>query len=294
MRNEVKIGLMGIVALIMLFLGINFLKGVSLFSTSSYYYIQFENARGLSKSSAAYADGYKVGIVSNIIFDYQRPGNVLVEISTDRNLRIPKGSTIRLDESVLGACTLNMKLSGDIADAYQPGDTIKGDDSMGLMDKAANMIPTVEQVVARVDTLVAALNVIATNPNLPLIMQNTEQMTARLNESSAELKRLLQHDIPQLAQTYNEAGQNITELTANLKAVDLQATLDQVNGTIGNVNQMITQMQSTDGSLGLLMKDQALYNNLNHTVQSADSLVTDLKANPKRYVHFSVFGRKDK
>ena len=292
MKKEVKIGLAGIVALVLLFLGINFLKGVNLFTTNNTYYIRFDNAKGLSKSSTVYADGYNVGIVSSIIYDYDNPGQVLVEISTDRSLRIPKGSTATLDEAMLGGCTLNMKLATNLTEAYHPGDTIQGSDASGLMSKAADIMPQLEQVVAKVDTLVSTLNRIVADPNLPLILNNAGQITENLNKSTIQLNNILGKDIPQLARTFNTAGESVTALTENLNKIDLQQTLDSVNITIGSVHQMMEQMQSTDGTLGLLMRDPSLYNNLNHTVQSADSLVPDLKAHPKRYVHFSVFGKR--
>ena len=292
MKKEVKIGITGVIALVVLFLGINFLKGKNLFSSTSTYYIQFSNAKGLSKSSNVYADGYNVGVVSNIIYDFDHPGTVLVEISTNKDLRIPKGSSAKLDEAVLGGCTLNMLLATNLTDAYHPGDTIPGSDAQGMMAKAASMMPQVEQVIARVDTLIATLNKLTSDPNLPLIIQNAEQITENLNKSSQELNRLLANDVPQLASTFNKVGQNAITLTDNLNSWDLRATMDSVNMTISSVHQMMNQIQSPQGTLGLLMRDPALYNNLNHTVQSADSLVTDLKANPTRYVHFSVFGKK--
>lgn len=294
MRKEVKIGLTGVAALMILFFGIKFLKGANLFSSSSTYYIRFSNAKALSKNSTVYADGYNVGTVSDIIYDYDHPGQVLVEISTARDLRIPRGSSASLDEAMLGGCTLNMLLATNPREAYQPGDTIMGNDAGGLMAKAADLMPKVDQVLARVDTLLATLNTLASDPNLPLILQNAQAITANLNESSVELKRLLARDVPAMTRTFNQAGENVVTLTQNLNNLDLQATMDSVNCTIGNVNRMVAQMQSTDGTLGLLMKDPGLYNNINHTVQSADSLVSDLKAHPKRYVHFSVFGKKDK
>ena len=101
MKTEVKIGIVGVIALVALFLGINFLKGVNLFKSSEVYYIMFSNTKGLSKSSSVYADGYKVGIVSNIEYDFNHPGEVIVEISADKGLRIPKGSSAQLDEAVL-------------------------------------------------------------------------------------------------------------------------------------------------------------------------------------------------
>ena len=292
MKKEVKIGITGVIALIILFLGINFLKGKSLFSSTSTYYIKFANAKGLSKSSNVYADGYNVGVVSDIIYDFEHPGTVLVEISTNKDLRIPKGSSAKLDEAVLGGCTLNMLLATNLTDAYHPGDTIEGSDSQGMMAKAASMMPQVEQVVARVDTLIATLNKLTSDPNLPLIIQNAELITENLNKSTRELNYILENNVPQLTNTFNKVGENAITLTNHLNCLNLQATLDSVNTTISSVHLLMNQIQSPQGSLGLLMRDPSLYNNMNHTVQSADSLVTDLKANPKRYVHFSIFGKK--
>ena len=291
--NELKIGVTGVIALVMLFLGINFLKGVKLFSNQNTYYIRFANAKALSKSSTVYADGYNVGIVSNVIYDYSKPGQVLVQIAVDRNLRIPKGSSAKLDEAVLGGCTLNLLLATNLTESYAPGDTIQGSDASGLMSKAADMMPQIEQVVAKVDTLLVSLNRLAADPNLPTIMQNAEGVTANLNKSTAQLNKLLHNDIPQMSATFNKAGENVVTLTDHLNQLQLAATLDSVNQTISSIHKMMGQMQSSEGTLGKLMNDSQMYDNLNHTIQSADSLVNDLKNHPKRYVHFSVFGKKE-
>ena len=294
MKTEVKIGLTGVVALVALFLGIKFLKGANLFSSSEKYYIVFSNTKGLTKSSAVYADGFKVGIVSNIEYDYNHPGEVVVEISTDKGLRIPKGSSAQLDEAVLGGCTLNMLLATNLREAYHPGDTIKGSDVNGLMAKVGGMVPQLEEVVAKVDTLVATLNTLLSNPNLPLILQNAELVSENLNKSTDQLNTLLRKDIPQMTGTFTKAGESVNTLTDNLNQLDIQSTLNNVNQTISSVHTMMEQMQSPQGTLGKLMNDPSVYDNLNRTVQSADSLVSDLKKNPKRYVHFSVFGKKEK
>ena len=291
-KKETKIGLTGAIALVLLFLGINFLKGAKLFSTQNTYYIRFSNAKALSKNSTVYADGYDVGRVSNILYDYNRPGQVLVAIEVDRGLRIPRGSSARLDEAVLGGCTLNLLLTTNLTDAYHPGDTIQGSDANGLLSKAADMMPQIEQTVARVDSLLASLNRLVESPHVQAILQNTEEVTAHLNQSSQQLNSLLKNDVPQMTSTFNRAGENVVTLTENLNQLQLQATPDSVNTAVGSLHKLLAQAQDPDGTLGRMMNDPTLYNNLNHTIQSADSLVTDLKTNPKRYVHFSVFGKK--
>ena len=185
-----------------------------------------------------------------------------------------------------------MLLATNLREAFHPGDTIKGSDVSGLMQKVGGMVPQLEQVVAKIDTLVATLNMLVSNPNLPLIMQNAELITENLNRSSEQLSQLLSNDIPQMTGTFTKAGENVSVLADRMNQLDLQATLNSVNQTISSVHSMMEQMQSPSGTLGKMMSDAELYDNLNHTVQSADSLVTDLKAHPKRYVHFSVFGGK--
>ena len=130
--------------------------------------------------------------------------------------------------------------------------------------------------------------------DVPLILQNAELVSENLNRSSEQLNTLLRNDIPQMTGTFMQAGENISVLTDKMNQLDLQATLDNVNQTISSVHEMMEQIQNPNGTLGKMMSDPGLYNNLNHTVQSADSLVTDLKAHPKRYVNISVFGRKEK
>ncbi len=198
-----------------------------------------------------------------------------------------------LDEGMRGGCTLNMLLATNLTEAYQPGDTIQGSDSSGLMAAAANMMPQVEQTIARVDTLLATLNRLASDTSLVMILKNAETLTNNLNKSAEELNKLLAQDVPQMTRTFTQAGENVTTLTSKMNDLNIQATMDSVNCTIASVHRMMEQMQSTEGTLGKMMKDPTLYNSLNHTVQSADSLVTDLKAHPKRYVHFSVFGKKE-
>ena len=294
MKREIKIGLTGIVALVMLFFGMKFLKGIKFFERNVNYYIAFKDAKGLSKSSSVFADGYNIGIVSNVAYDYNNPGNVVVEISVNQDVKIPHGTIATLDEAMLGGCTLNLTMGPNPANRYAPGDTLTGSPANGLMASINGAMPKVETVLAHVDSLIQTLNELAHNPNLPQIMQNAEQITANLNESSIQLKQILNKDIPQMATTFNKAGENVVTLTDNLNQLDLQATIGKVNSTMDNVQAATDKLNSTDGSLGLLLNDTSLYGNLNTTVNSATNLLEDLKENPHRYVHFSLIGRKAK
>lgn len=293
--REVKIGLTGIVALVLLFFTIKFLQGVSLFSVQDTYYINFRNAKALAKSSPVYADGYNVGIVSALYYDYDHPGSgVVVEISVEHGMRVPVGTVAVLDEAMLGGCTLNLLMGHNPSERLAPGDTIPSEANNGLMAKAASVVPKLEQTLAKVDTLLTTLNTLAADPNIRAILQNANALTANLDQSSRDLNRLLEKDVPQMTQTFTTAGQNVVALTDSLRRLDLQGTLSKVDGAVAGVEQMTKQLNSTDNNVGLLLNDTALYGNINRTVYDAGALLEDIKANPRRYINVSVFGRKQK
>lgn len=294
LTKEVKIGITGVVALALLFIGINFLKGINLFQTNHKYYVVFENAKELAKSSPVYADGYNVGIVSGIHYNYQKPGHVVVEISVENALRIPKGSSAELVSAMLGGCTMNLLLNNNPRERVAPGDTIIGQPNNGLMDKAATLVPKVEQIMGKVDSLLTALNKLASDPNLPVIMANTQLLTQNLNRSTEQLNKLMNNELPGIAKNVNQTTANLAQLTQDLNKLDLQGTFDKVSHTMSNVEELTDKMKRTDNTLGLLLNDTLLYSNLNETVGSANLLLKDLKEKPARYVHFSIFGKKDK
>lgn len=293
--RELIIGLTGIVALVLLFFTIKFLQGVNLFSTQDTYYINFQNAKALAKSSPVYADGFNVGIVSDISYDFEHPGRgVLVEIAVDRGMRIPKGTVAVLDEAMLGGCTLNLLMGTSPVERYLVGDTIPAEDNNGLLARAAAMMPKLEATLSKVDTLLMTLNTLASDPNIRAILENANAITAHLDRSSKDLTTLLEKDVPAMAQTFNQAGENIVQLTDKLNRLDLEGTMAKVDGVMNNVDEVTKRLNSPDNNIGLLLTDTALYGNINRTVYDAGLLLEDLKANPKRYINVSVFGRKNK
>lgn len=292
--KEFKIGVAGLVAIAVLYLGINFLKGINTLSQGKVYYIEFANAKELANSSPVYADGYQVGIVRSIDYNYNEPGHVVVAVDVDSKLRIPKGSSAELVSAVLGGCTMNLLLATNPRESYAEGDTIMGDNGKGLMAKAGDMIPQMESVVAHVDSLVVAMNTLVNNPALPTILEGAAQLTENLNHSTQQLNHLMQHDLPTVIETYNQVGENAVKMTEKVNALELEKTLAELNSTLASLNETMAKLNTDDNSLGLLLNDTALYSNINSTIRSADDLLIDLKERPKRYVHFSVFGKKDK
>ena len=293
-NKEVKIGVAGIVALFLLVYGINYLKGIHLFKPSSYFYVKFENVNGLSKSSPVFADGYRVGLVRELYYDYTRPGNVVAEIDVDPELRIPKGSTAELAAEMLGGVKMTLLLANNPRERYEVGDTIPGYFNNGIMGQAAGMVPQVERMLPKLDSILSSLNALLANPALPATLGNVQTLTANLATTTRRLDDLMANDLPRLAGKLYTIGGNFVAISNNLKEVDYALAMQKVDATLANVKQLTDKLNSKDNTVGLLLNDSALYNNLNATSANAASLLEDLRLHPKRYVHFSLFGRKDK
>ena len=292
--KEVRIGIAGIVALCVLVYGINWLKGIQLFHPSSYFYAKFQNVNGLTKSSPVFADGVRVGIVRDIYYDYNNPGNVIVEVELDTELRIPKGSTAELVAELMGGVRMNILLANNPREKYAIGDTIPGKLNSGMMDSAAELIPQVKNMLPKLDSILTSLNTILGDKSIPSTLHSIETTTANLAVASAQMRGILSKDIPQLTGKLNVIGDNFVSISNNLKGIDYAATFKKIDTTLANVKTVTEKLNSKDNTIGLLLNDPSLYNNLNATTENASSLLIDLKEHPKRYVHFSLFGKKDK
>lgn len=296
-NKEVKIALVAICGLVILFFGMNFLKGLNLFSSSNKYLISFKDISGLAASSPIYADGYKVGVVKNIIYDYNNTGGTVVEAEIDNRLRIPKGSSAEIVSDMLGNVKVNLLLATNPRKRVNPGETIQGGINDGALGKMKDMIPTVMQILPKVDSIVTSVNILLANPAIAQSLQNVEAVTGNLTVTTRRLNNLLatlEGSVPGMMTRTDSILHNANTLAKNLNQIDVAGTVARVDETLANVEKFTEQLNNNQGTLGLLMRDPALYNNLNSTMRSADSLLIDLKAHPKRYVHFSLFGRKDK
>ncbi|GAE85605.1 MlaD family protein [Bacteroides reticulotermitis] len=292
--KEVRIGIAGIIALCILIYGINWLKGIHMFQPSSYFYAKFENVNGLTKSSPVFADGVRVGIVRDILYDYTNPGNVLVEVELDTELRIPKGSSAELVAELMGGVRMNILLANNPREKYMVGDTIPGTLNNGMMESVAELMPEIKNMLPKMDSILTSLNTILGDKSIPATLHSVEKTTANLAVASAQMKNLMSKDIPQLTNKLNIIGDNFVVISNSLKEIDYKATFQKIDATLSNVKTITEKLNNKDNTVGLLLNDPNLYNNLNETTANAASLLEDLKANPKRYVHFSLFGKKNK
>lgn len=305
MKKETKIALTAVVALVLLFVGLNFLKGINVFKATNTYYVKFKDVAGLAVSNPVYANGYPVGIVRTINYDYQRGEYVIVGIELDDEMRVPAQTHAELETELMGGVKMLLKLGPNPANNIEQGDTIQGGIHEGAMDKVSAMVPQIEKMLPKLDSIMDNINRLTGDPALAATLHNAKDITDNLKQTSEQLNLLMKSDIPQMIGHLKQTSINAEKLTANLANVDVQSTIDNVNATLksaqrlsddlGNMSSSLDQkMKSKDNTLGLFLNDRGVYDNLNSTLRNADSLMIDLKAHPKRYVHFSIFGKKDK
>ena len=295
--KEVKIAIVAIVGLVVLFLGMNFLKGLDLFSSESKYYISFKDISGLSSSCPIYADGYQVGVVRNIQYDYGQTKDIIVEASINKDMRIPKGSSAEIVSDLMGNVKVNLLLANNMRERINPGETIVGGINDGAMGQMKDLIPNVQKMLPKLDSILWSVNTLLQDPAIANSLHNVETVTGNLTTSTRQLNTLLgtlNRRVPGLLAKADTVMDNTEVITGKLAKGDVDGAMQKVNTTLQNVQEFTHQLNNNQGSLGLLMRDPNLYYDLNATVKSADSLLIDLKAHPKRYVHFSIFGKKDK
>ena len=295
--KEIRIALVAIVGILVLFFGMKLLKGVQFFSNDHVYYVSFSDISGLSTSSPIYANGFKVGTVKSIDYDYDKPGEIIAAVGLDKKLQVPNGSRAEIESDLLGNVRVNLLLGEASSGIIPVGGKIPGEIYSGALNKAAQMIPQIEKILPKLDSILTNLNTLTADPAIAQSLHNVQHITNDLTTTTAQLNNLLtslNKEVPGMITRANTVLDQSGQLATNLAAVNVEATMSKVEQTLENLHQFTDKLNNNSGSLGLLMNDKSLYNNLNSTIAHADSLMVNIREHPKRYVHFSVFGKKDK
>ena len=296
--KEIRIALTVIIGIVVLFVGMNFLKGIIVFSNDNSYKVVMRDINGLSASSPVYANGFQVGVVRNILYDYEGVnGGIIVTIDVDNKMRIPVGTTAEVSSDLMGNLKLNLILSDNMRESLEPGGVIIGSLGKGMMDEVAQMMPQLKALLPKLDSILTNVNIIMSDPALKSIIDNVNGATDNLNKSSAQLNKMMtqfESTMPGMLQKVDAVLGNTEQITSDIAKADIATTMKNISATLQNCRELTDKLNSNEGSLGKFINDPSLYDNLNATMRDADSLMIDLKLHPKRYVHFSIFGRKDK
>lgn len=314
--NETKIGVMAVVGVAILVIGFRFLKGSGVFKKETHIYAVYSDVQGLKQSNPVVINGLQIGRIANLDGgkDMKR---ILVTVSLTKDVNIPNNSLAVINPNLLGSPTLEIQL-GDAKTYLKNGDTLLTSLSGGAFDEAMKLInPVLYEVRNAVKSLDSVLTTITTvfdvrtKDNIQSILANVNSATASFVVTSQSLQKLMDIQNGALAQSMENMKTFTSNLNSNnnqldsimkntetfsnkLSKIDLQKTLDTLQVAVNNFREGSAKINSKDGSLGLLLNDKTLYNNLQSTSDKINILLDDIRVHPKRYVNFSVFGKKDK
>jgi phospholipid/cholesterol/gamma-HCH transport system substrate-binding protein len=311
-NNETKVGILTIIALVMLILGFNYLKGKDLFNSTKKIYAVFPKLGSLVKSNEVKINGLTVGTVYALEETDKNVSGIKVTISLTRDVNIPSNSVAYINASLVGLGAANIVIEkGDAATYLKDGDRLNTRIDEGLFGGLSSEVaPTLSKIRNALDSL----NKVFGNINTVFdagAKNNLQATIANLTLASHSLNKMLDSEKGALASTLNNVNSitgnlknnndsitaimsNTKKFTAQLAGLDLKQTMDTLQATVSMLKTTIAKIGSKDGTLGALINDRALYNKLNDAVLSAEILIDDLRAHPKRYVNLSVFGKKDK
>lgn len=288
--KELIIGLSVLIAALVLFFGIDYLKGINVFKASNYYYVSYTDVNGLSVSAPVTLNGFKVGQVRDITYEYDNPGHVLVELALDHKLMVPAGSEAVISNDILGTSTVVLKFSS-AAEHHDIGDKLIGVTEPSMVDGLADALkPAATSILPKVDSLLTSVNALVSDSALIRSVKRLDAITASLQATTVYLNRTLA-TMPKTMSTVDGVASNLDSITRDLavvsedlKRMPLKETMDNVNSITSNVNEVTGQLTRTDNTLGLLLNDRALYDRIDGITLGIDSILGDFQKNPKRYI----------
>lgn len=288
-KGELQIGFWAILALAVLFFGVNYLKGINTMNQGSFYYLQCKQVNGLAASGHVTLNGMKVGTIRDMEYD-QKSNSIYVLFNIyDSDILIPKDSHISAETDLLGTGSIVLKM-GTSADHYNTWDTIPAADSEpGILQKADPVIESVTQLMPKIDSLVTGINVLVNQSKLQESLLNINLLTQKLNVTVGELNRLLTKDVPGIMNNVNDITTNLDTVSLQLREANLREVIAHADQTITQATTLLQNMQSDSTTVGKLMTTSELHDQLTTTIADVDSLINDIKAHPKRYIHIRVF-----
>ncbi len=315
--NEFKVGLLGIIVIILLILGFNFLKGNKLFSKSMTLYAKYQNVQGLATSNPVFINGLQVGNIYAIT-NSKDMKQMLVTISIQKEIYIPTNSIAFINPNPLSVTKIEIQL-GNATTYLKSKDTIQTIERDGFLENMINskvdpLLSTIKSTVGTADSILLNFNQVLdaeNKKNIAAALQNLNKITSSVNATTASLEIMLNSTNGPLSKTLNNAASITDNIAANnqklnnvftnlditsekLAKLNVQQSLSLLDSTINNLKAVIAKLNSKESSLGLLFNDPTLYKNLTSTSNKINVLLDDIRVHPSRYVSISIFGKKEK
>jgi len=288
--KEVIIGITTIISLVLLYIGINYLKGINLFKPANYYYVACTNVKDINVSSPVFVEGFKVGLVRDISYDYSTVDRITLEIRLDRGMNISKGSYVTIESTLLSGAELHIHLNKFVTEFHKPGDLLEGRFKEGMITSVeGSILPGIAELMPKIDSVLTGLQTLVNNTALTQSLTNLENTTEQLKATSIRLNDFLKSDVQEIANGLKETSHNLSTFSQDLNKLNFEQSINSLNATLDNMNSLTLKLNANDNTLGLLLNDTILYNNLNRTINGASDLLIDIKQNPKKYVRFSLF-----
>lgn len=307
--KELIIGCCVIVALLILFFGINYLKGINLFKPANFYTVNYDNVAGLETAASVTIDGYKVGQVRDIEFNYDHPGKIKVTLALNENLRVPEDSHALIESSLLGGPSIIIKLGtsnkmiplgGEIAGGLNP--SMMTSVSENILPQVTDMLPMIDSLMVNLNNTAYNISKLSGDPALLTAVRRMDNITGNVNALSADLRQSLGTQVPAILRNTNAVTirldsmvNNLAHLSYQLKNLPVDATMDDISAIMANMrtvstnlNTLSDNLNNPNGTLGMLMRDPELYTQLNRVTADIDSLIVDIKRNPKRYISIKL------
>ena len=285
--REVKVGVLAIVCAGILYFGFNFLKGVNIFSPTDCYYGYFERSNGLTEQAPVYILGHKVGLVESINYDFTRTPAFVVGVTIDKGIKLPIGTEMALiADGLLGGSAIEFILpQAQSAEAYLWGDTLPTIVVPGLMENLqTGLLAKMDSLLSETNHLIATLNSEVEEGSLRATLQNIERLTDDLKNSGQDIRRLTHDQLPGIISKIDTTMSDLHTIVADVRDAEIQNTIANLDSAINTLNQVL---KSEDGTLGLLLNDTELHDNLNtalkdldNAVLNVDSVVMSIKARP--------------
>ncbi len=300
--REVLVGVVAIFASFLLYFGINFLKGMNVFLAANYYIGIYSNINGLKEQAPVYVRGYKVGQVKHIQYNFKKEDAFTVQIVLNEDITVENGTVMCLiADGLLGGTAVELRIptSQELAEnnidtlPYKSYDTLPTLVIPGVIDNLqSGLLLSMTNAVDETTKLITNLNKQIDHDNIRHILEHTDTVTANLNSIGNDLRYFFDYKLDGLVADIDTSLHNFKTVTAKLDDVQYQEMFQKVDSALTHLNYLLASAHDTSGTVGMLLSDDNLYYNINRSIVSIDSLLTDLKTNPKRYVHFSLFGRK--